>query len=278
MEFGSNDPAGSHSQVEAKTVELPVRTVCRNCGRENGTRDAFCTGCGHSLPVGLEGPADTKPTGAATEAIPNLRTRGRLARLRSRRAAAVAVAVIAAGAFAVLWIIQMQHAHRLTRELASEQVALNQTRTHLNRTLHRLSSATALSRRRRAVLLQAQTVLTKVNPLLSSVDGVQSRAGTLQSDAQALSSDSASLIQTMLTLSNYLVNQNNSGASWDVSYVNSLADQVNSQLAVVRSDATEVDAAGGGYNRASTSFGDKANSFSSSVIDLQKQLQAATSH
>lgn len=262
MELGSDLPA-------VDSASTANRAVCAHCGRENSVQDGYCTSCGAALPVGA----------LASVPIEREQTLGSVTGLRRlTRVPPLAgfVALIAAVVLAALLALEFSHARRINNELASTRVSLQQTERHLVRTLHQLSSSTALSKRRRAVLLQAQTVLQKVNPLLSSVDGVQSQAQTLQGNADTLSSDAATFNQTVVTLINYLLQ--NDASSWDLSYVNTLIDDANSELDSVGSDEGEVSNADDTYNHASASFGNRADSFSSSVLALEKQLKSVTGH
>ncbi len=196
---------------------------------------------------------------------------------RRGRRVALSLAVlglIGTAVFGALWAMQMQHAHRLSHQLASTQSRLHETQARLAETTHQLSVATALSTRRKAVLLQAQSVLSKVDPLLSSVDGVQRRAGDLQIQGNTLSGNAESLIQTTITLVNYLVQTNT--AYVDYTYVNTLINDANSELDNVRADEVRFAAGDSRYNGASATFSHKADAYSAAVRTLQKQLRAVT--
>lgn len=246
MEIGS--PLDPTTDVAAE--------ACPHCGQPNDPYGTFCTSCGKSL----------APPGKSSRISVLSRVRRRL----SWRLALLGVVIVALAAFAT---IETLHARTLDSRLASTRATLRATEAHLNKTVHALSAATALSRKRRDVLLQAQVVLGKVNPLLSSVDGLQSRAQSLQSDADNLSADAGSLNQTMITLVNYLLSTDT--LNWDISYLTSLIGDANAELDSVNSDEAGVYSSDGRYGTASDAFGNKADAFSRAVLRLQKQLKKA---
>lgn len=256
---------------------------CGRCGAKAAAEDTFCTSCGSTLADAGDGATADTAVGASSVAVertlvasPPLAAEVSAPARRSWLVPALAVAagllLAAAVVLAVFWRDEARHASRVQQRLDATRSTLQQTRSSLASTRAKLRATSALSAKRRAVLVQAQTVLARVDPLLSSVDGVQQRAGDLQSQGTTMSTDAESLIQTTITLVNYLVDW---GSSADVSYVNGLIDQANSELESVRADEVLFGGDTTTYSKASATFGQKADAFSSAVRSLQTQLKGA---
>jgi hypothetical protein len=288
------DPTEGGEVVEMRPAE--ILRVCPNCLVSNTRDNRFCTACGTQLPGAEEvleteraAPDDedaVKPVGVSSpilisppvprsaftlEPPPERELRG--GKLVATLAVLVA-AVAACVAFAALWQTERSHANRLQADLIQSRLALASTKTKLVATQARLSSATSLSDKRRAVLLQAQDVVAKVDPLLSSVDNIQARAGNLASQGSTLAGDADSFISTVTDLVNYLVHS--SGGYVDYDWVGQQIDTANSQLATLSYDESSLSSGDSSYGNASKSFGVKADAFSASVRALQKQLKAVT--
>lgn len=274
----------------ADTVQIPNGAqTCPHCQASNTATDRFCTTCGSSLQALGAAPPDPSSEGTDPEERtaslppqdPTIQQSGPTTSPSRRRtwlgrlvATIAVVAIGATAAFAVMWRNERSHAHRLQRSLNTTQASLASTRTSLARTRAQLGATTAVANRRRTVLLQAKQVLLKVDPLLSSVDNLQSKAQTVQGDSGTLVSDAETLIQTTISLVNYLVATNTDAV--DYTYVDGLISDANSELDSVRADEAVLSVADGGYGTASTAFGNRADSFSTSVRSLQKELNGVT--
>lgn len=299
--------------TEPEVVELrPIENfrVCPACLVTNSADDLYCTACGAALAgdpeprepvnaaptnrpveadsgsrVGTSSPTEGSwPAAVAEPVMPHpdvyLNRASELTRPVKRRWPLVILGIFAAAATAValtfvfLWHSQSQRASRLETTLNATRADLAQMRIALQSTQERLLSTTSLADKRRTVLLQAQDVLGKVDSLLSSVDNIQARARDIQSQRDSFTADSDTLTSTMITLGNYLIRTD--PGYIDGTYLQGLISDANYELSVVRDDEASLGAADGQYNSASSGFGTKADAFSSSVRNLQKQLKGAT--
>ena len=282
--------------AEADVVELrPIENlrVCAECLVSNAADDEFCTACGAALQgtsvvpteatqdAPLERAAPGVPLGESGEWTSSASKRDR--RLStfsqgSRWVVVTGVASIAAGlagtaAFAVLWNNESGRADRLTTTLAATEADLSATEGRLKQTERQLDAATSLAERRRNLLVQTRGVLGRVDALLSSVDNIQGRARDIQDARYAFSNDADALIATLVTLANYLIDTESDYLSYY--YLNTLIDEANGELDVVRSDQYRLSEQDSAYDTASRKFGTQADGFSKAVRDLQRQLKAA---
>lgn len=292
MEQHADDQLAEAPETESASVHeiRPVENlkICPACLVSNSADDAFCTACGAALEPAAEAPTEIRdawPTEAEVTAVqsplpapavPSATATVPAARRGSRRLTA-ALLVCAAGlvAFAVLWQMQMSHAHSLSHTLARTESKLTSTSVQLRRTQAKLSSATALSEKRRFVLLQAKDVLGKVDPLLSSVDTIQNKAGAVGDQGSTLTSDAETFISTVADLVNYMLNTN--ASYYDYGYINQGIDNANSELDTIRADEAVFASNTSAYGGASDAFSGKASAFTKSVRLLQKQLNEAAS-
>lgn len=265
--------------------------VCASCLVSNAAADAFCTACGAPLDApaadaGSEAATEVRnqwPGGQEQTAIQpqqaGLAAPVHSASLTARQRrwptiGAIVAAVVVAGAFAVLWQMQTAHAHKLSRTLSATRTSLASAAATLHTTRAKLQSATALSEKRRDVLLRAKDVLAKVDPLLSSVDTIQNKAATVGSRGTTLSSDSETFISTVADLVNYMIH--NDAAYYDWGYINQQIDSANTELGTIHYDEGALSGDTSAYGGASDKFGTKASAFTQSVRALQKQLNKAS--
>lgn len=281
--------------AELRPVE--ILRVCQACLVSNSAADAFCTACGASLHVveqtaneqaeavndGLlaatqgkrpavsasspQVPEDTLVAATLSPAAAASTSRhGRSRIIVATLLAAIGVASLTV--FAILWQSESDHATRLETRLDSSEAQLRATQSKLAATQTNLAATSSLSARRRLVLIRAQTVLTKVDPLLSDADGLKQITTQIQAARDAFAADSAQMTTDLLALENYEANPQNYPAI-DQS---SLANQVNAELGLVRSDYTTLTSSDGSFSTASTTFGTHADAFTTAVRGLQKQL------
>jgi hypothetical protein len=273
---------------ETEIVELrPIETlrVCAACLVSNSAADAFCTACGAALtgvPVAadpeLEVAHSREPKDSTSTVVhPQIEPRVTAAQPRKGRTTLVTIAlgVATAGlvAFAVLWQIQVSHAHHLATTLDRTRATVASTRMTLAQTQAKLTAATSLSEKRKQVLLQAKDVLAKVDPLLSAVDNIQNKATSLGDQGSSVAYDAEQFIGTVADLVNYMLQT--SADYIDYNYVNQAINIANGELGTIRSDEATLSGDNSAYSGASSSFGTKANAFTSSVRALQKQLNGA---
>jgi hypothetical protein len=128
-----------------------------------------------------------------------------------------------------------------------------------------------LSERRADVLRRARSVLRGVDPLLTSVDELQGLTGDIQKARDTFASNSGELVDDLIQLGNYLIDT--SAYDLDLSYLRSLIDDINSELATVRSDSYSLDGYDTDYQGASRRFGTRASGFVNSVRALERQLK-----
>ena len=175
---GATDSTEGGDVVEMRPAEL--LRVCPNCLVSNTREDRFCTACGTHLTrveevsetedAGRQDEDALEPPGASNPILisspvprsafaPPDQSGRQLRRGKLVATLAVAAAAFAAlVAFAALWQTERSHANQLQADLSQSRLALTSTKAKLATTQARLSSATSLSDKRRAVLLQAQDV------------------------------------------------------------------------------------------------------------------------
>lgn len=272
--------ASAGPEVGGNEIETRSRDelrVCSNCQASNARGDDFCIACGAPLASSDHEATPGELVGATSEDHPPSSGSGRYIASWKVAVAGVLLAAALAGlaAFATLWQLESSKSHRLRDQLATTRSGLDATKSALAATRAQLDSTNALSNKRRAVLLQAQDILGKVDPLLSSVDNVQSKAGGLASQGTAVSGDSEAIIATVAGLVNYLIRSN--GGYVDFAWVNQEIASANSEIDALRYDESVFSTDDESYTGASTAFVTKANSFSSSIRVLERQLKSVTS-
>lgn len=291
-DHGATAPAAATAPPDEAVVhELrPIDNlkICSSCLVQNSATDMFCTACGAEFPPAPAAeeptteildawPAEPAPAVEQTTVQPPLPVSAGARSASSRRSRILIAALVAAlaglAAVAVMWQMQTQHAHKLSRTLAATRGTLASTQSMLKKSRLKLDSANALSERRKVVLLQAGDVLAKVDPLLSSVDTIQNKAGTVGDQGSTLSSDSETFISTVADLVNYMIN--NDAAYYDWGWINQQIDSANGELGTIRADEAVLYGDTSAYGSASDKFGTKASAFTQSVRTLEKQLNAA---
>jgi hypothetical protein len=152
-------------------------------------------------------------------------------------------------------------------------VTLKTTRSELAATQGRLRQSQALLARQQAILKQTALVLRKVDPLLSGADQLQQLTTEIQGARDTFASDSAQMTSDLIYLENVMADPVTYAGvdSW------SLADQVNAELATVRSDFSTLAAYDSDYSDASRAFGNTATSLTTTVRQLQRELKQLSS-
>jgi hypothetical protein len=252
-----------------RSAEEPGEPRCGSCGNPVAAGDAYCTHCGASLHdatnllhLGVKPP--TAP-GAAPVA-----SASRQCRPWVLLVTLAAVSLVALGLVAALVVGRQQlDETRAERDAATAEVAdLTAARDRL---AGELAATRTLSKRRAAVLAEADEVLRGVDPLLASVDDVKQRAAVVEGGGDSFVGATNSLIETTIELVNYLVGTDPDQI--DVQYVNDLVDAANAQLDRVSSLESALQASHESYGKAAARFDTRATAFSSAVERLKRQLE-----
>ena len=242
--------ADSFGETDSADAAQAVAEVhCGSCGGLVAAGEQFCTSCGN-------------PVSAARPAPPSTRLSKRV------RAALAGLVVVAVALGALVALEFVQHRHEQSR-LSRTRGELNQTRGALAATTAQLKRTKSLSLRQAAILAQTAVVLKKVDPLLSDADHLQQITGNIETARDTFARDSAQMTSDLILLENYEANPQN--------YPNtdqySLVAQVNSELQAVNADYATLTSYDGSFSAASTKFGNHADGFTTSVRELQRELQ-----
>jgi len=233
----------------ADPTQAVAEVHCGSCGGLVGAGEQFCTSCGSPVSAARPDPPSTRLSG---------RVRGALAGL--------VVVAVALGAVVALEFVQHQ---REQSRLSRARHELTQTHATLAATKAQLARTKSLSLRQAAILAQTAVVLKKVDPLLSDADQLQQITGSIETARDAFAVDSKQMTADLIYLENYEANPQ------DYPYVNQydLVAQVNSELQAVNADSANMTSYDGSFSSASTKFGNHANGFTTSVRQLQRELQ-----
>jgi hypothetical protein len=282
------------------TAESMDAATCASCGEPAGEQQSFCTNCGAPLAKrqtgsGVEGNGGASPT-ADTEVVPPAPTliaesaqapaptaspeaataAGTQGRNWQRWAlgAGISALVLALALTLALtaWQRERSAHHQTSLELAAAQAEIDSLKTRLVDTRAKLARTQALSARQQVILRRTAAVLAAVDPLLSGADELQQMTGRIQSDRDNFTSSADQLVSDMIDLANAVINDARS-AGLDLSYLSSYIDNVNGEIADVRTQADALSSSDASYADASQRFSNKASSFTSAVRALQRELR-----
>jgi hypothetical protein len=253
---------------------------CPSCDAAELSGDRFCTRCGAALHPDVDGtPSDGRraPTGAEEDARSHAGGAG--AHGSSAHAAgwvanrwgwvALTAALVGVVTLGSLWRLEASR-HDGTREtLRATRLEVAELTGVRDRLGELLAAERQLSERRAAVLRRTRAVLSSVDPLLSSVDEMQLMTGKIQDARNDFADSTATLVGDLVTLGNYLID---AGEFADPSYVNGLVDDINDELATVRSQSESLAAYDTRYYASSDRFERRATALADAVRKLNAQL------
>jgi transposase-like protein len=232
---------------------------CPTCSAIVVEGEGFCTSCGAPLDVASPGTIESR---ARVSPFRRMRSHSRRILMVAASSLLLLGLITALVLFAMAW-------HQQTAKRRAAEATLSATRSELAATQGRLRQSQVLLARQQAILKQTALVLRKVDPLLSGADQLQQLTTEIQGARDTFASDSAQMTTDLIYLENVMADPAGYAGvdSW------SLVNQVNAELATVRSDSSALAGYDGDYSDASSAFGNTATSLTTAVRRLQRELK-----